>query len=115
MSARTWHKDEDGAAHWVPLPPRQLAIVTPTNLTMAVDLAPPGTIICYHRGYLPYDRGSGPADEIGGPVREIEKMAILLWEIGAIELVQRRLGDFRYEYLAIKRQQKAPPRQLRFE
>lgn len=69
----------------------------------------------YHYGFLPLDRGQwlwGAAAGIENAgaryvaCPEVEDMAALAWaahERGEVELVQRRLGAERFEYIAIRR------------
>lgn len=62
----------------------------------------PGSTTTYHVGYLPNDR------EADQGVNMVAHAALMASEVEAVLLTQRRLGDFRYSYLATKRSLRRP-------
>jgi hypothetical protein len=66
------------------------------GLTAWAMSAQPGEVREYYRGYLPYWPGSG--DE-----------AQDLFQAGYVTLVQRRIQDFEYAYIAISKKDKERP------
>ena len=75
--------------------------MTPAELAAAFEVLQPGRAICYHVGHVFSDRKS-PA------VAELASAALALSTGGSAELVQRRVGVDKFEYLAIKRHTPAP-------
>ncbi len=72
------------------------------------DLARPGAVMEYHRGYLVEDRLSRNAgDKTAQGVGRLAMATMALCDAGGIELVQRRYGDKDYGYLAVKRRRPA--------
>lgn len=68
-----------------------------TTCLHRVESAQRGQWILYHVGYLFTDRTKD---------RQLSTMALVLYNQyldGEVCLVQRRLGDMRYEYYAVKR------------
>lgn len=67
--------------------------------------ADPGETIEYHTGFLFVDRVRGiESQDISAPeIRLIADAALDLQQRGLIELTQRRIGDYRYSYLATAR------------
>lgn len=65
---------------------------------------PIGTTICYHRGFLAVDRGVGREKKNRTPrecaVDETGAIAWGLYEAGRVVLVQKRVADGDYKYLA---------------
>ena len=55
--------------------------------------APPNEWVCYHRGYLPMDR------IMNERCRIIAGQAAAASRTGQFVLSQRRVGDFKYDYL----------------
>ena len=72
---------------------------------LTMDNAAPGTPIIYYTGDLQYDR----AMDSGRPMperRAINALADAAWDAGLLEkvdLVQRRLGRSKWEYIAVVR------------
>lgn len=67
--------------------------------------APPGDSVIYHTGYLPWDR----RNPINRRVAEAANAAWWAYEQRLVALVQRRLGDLKFEYIAIKSRPKGAP------
>lgn len=68
-----------------------------------LDLAP-GQSVIYHTGMLAKDREFPSADYLR--VRETQRAAMEAYERGQVTLVQRRLKDGVYEYIAVRLAQK---------
>lgn len=71
--------------------------------------ARPGEAVEYWRGFLAFDRCYDEGREYRArtdPESAAGKVAVLAWDLeqkGMVELVQRRLGDMSYVYLAVKK------------
>ena len=73
----------------------------------------PGQAVEYHRGYLAKDREPSKAMSQFDreKVRDLGEVADYAWaaaKAGVVRLVQRRLGDMRYSYLAVRRRMRLP-------
>jgi hypothetical protein len=67
--------------------------------------ADPGDTIEYHAGFLFLDRTRG-VESTGSDAPSIRVLADTVYDLqmrGLIELTQRRIGDYRYSYLATAR------------
>jgi hypothetical protein len=92
---------------------RRPSIMIADELRERVKAAAPGTMIVYHARYLPHDRVWFPHEqdtEVGNnaaAVGEVSRAPMRLCADekvgGIVDLLQRRLGELLYEYIAIKR------------
>jgi len=64
------------------------------------EQAQPREVAVYHRGYLPCDRAVATSGL--SACNDLADHAWMLAKNGRVELVQRKLGAFDYEYLAIR-------------
>jgi hypothetical protein len=70
------------------------------TLTVWAHRTPPGARKCYYTGYLFADRRKGNA--AAAEACAIGDEAWALHKAGLVTLVQRRLGDAQYEYIAVR-------------
>lgn len=68
----------------------------------ALASANPGQYIVYCTGFLPRHKNENAV--------QAARAALEAYARGEVELVQKRLGDFRFEYRAVKRQNIMPIR-----
>ena len=91
-------------------PPSPSLLLDEETFCRWFDDAEPGQSIEYHRGHLVVDRANGFSRLDEKPRRElhaIAKRAVFLAEASRLILVQRRLDEGEYSYLAIKTKQPA--------
>lgn len=72
-----------------------------------LNQAEPGDVMEYHRGFLALDRSfasEARTEDERLALNQIASLAMRLSDRGLINLVQRRVGDERFAYLAIARQ-----------
>lgn len=75
-----------------------LSTLTPDTFGKRISHARKGDRVVYHTGLLMYDR------LFGHPGAELDAIALAAWrmyEAGAVTLVQRKISDGNYEYMAV--------------
>jgi hypothetical protein len=75
----------------------EVHVRNPVDFETFLTLAKRGDRVIYHRGYLPFDMRGG-----GEEVRKLAEVAKLASNRGHAALLQRRLGEADYEYLAVR-------------
>lgn len=69
----------------------------------------PGESVVYHEGYLVRDRGEPKKrTDAQQAVHDTATIAMRLYEQGSVNLVQRRRGEFWYEYVAVRTSRVSP-------
>ena len=78
---------------------------TPEDFIRWATNAKPGHRVCYYRGWLMKDRMSKLPQMVKGgvmfPEFQTPQKAWDFYEIGSVELFQKRLGDEDYLYIAV--------------
>ena len=64
--------------------------------------AKPGDRFIYHKGLLTQDRGDVETGRTIAPVHALAKLAYESYMYGQVALVQRRRGEFNFDYTAIR-------------
>ena len=91
------------------LPPPSL-VIRADEFDKWLDQAEPGKRIEYHRGHLVIDRAHGFSrldEKLRHELHAMAKRAVFLTEASRLILVQRRLDEGEFSYLAIKTKQPA--------
>ena len=74
-----------------------------------VEKGKPGSMFVYHSGYLPLDKyNTYQLDgrtffQRNAEIFNLAQSAMGLYEMGLVELVQRKLSEAEYQYIAVKR------------
>tara|TARA_R110002167_G_C12707254_1_gene655194 strand:+ start:14531 stop:14887 length:357 start_codon:yes stop_codon:yes gene_type:complete len=86
--------------------PFHLQKLDETSFCAWVAQAKPGDALEYHRGFLCLDRGSSTQEQRTKRQIKLDEMAeraLELAERGFVHLLQQRVGEARFRYLAIAR------------
>ncbi len=73
-------------------------MLTAATLPATIRNMNPKDRMTYHLGFLPRDKPASPK-----LVDPLSRAVYRAYEEGLITLVQRRIGDFKYEYIMVRR------------
>ena len=82
------------------------SLIDSDQLAAWIATSNPGESIVYHNGFLSRDRQRILNDAEGAVIDKIRRVAEMAWMfagIGQVSLVQRRIGELMYDYIAIRR------------
>ena len=92
------------------VPPLRSLVIRECDFSKWLDHARPGDRLEYHRGHLVIDRAYGVSrldEKHRGELHAIAKRAVFLAEASRLILVQLRLDEGEFSYVAIKTKQQA--------
>ena len=83
--------------------PRAQDGITPGRFNHFLANAPPGDAYIYHVGFLLQDRGVGGGEHPGALPHKMGDIAWKSYKLGETVLLQKRLKEGQFVYLAVKR------------